>query len=45
MTLLLCAIFGIMVFAILCEGLGAIIGIAIGIIKAINEIIEERRNQ
>ena len=45
MMLILCAIFGIMIFAMACEGLGAIIGIAIGFIKAMNEIIEERRNQ
>lgn len=43
MTFILILIFGALLFGMACEGLGAIIGIAIGIIRAINNAMEERR--
>lgn len=43
MTVIIALILIIFVFGAACEGLGALIGIAVGIIRAINDALEERR--
>ena len=43
MTFIIALILIILLFGAACEGLGALIGIAVGIIRVINEALEERR--
>lgn len=45
MTFILILIFALLIFGAACEGLGALIGIAVGIIRAINEALEDRRTR
>lgn len=45
MTTAILIILAIFIFGAACEGLGAIIGIFVGLFRAINEEIEERRKK
>lgn len=45
MTIAIMIIIGIFIFGAACEGLGALIGIGVGIFRAINEEIEEKKKE